>query len=301
MKVDSPIRAVTEHDADDMEAAFGLDARLGRYDLIGVLGNGGMSVVFEARDPAFDRVVAVKVLSAYRADPHYITMWLQHEAVIMALLTHPNVIQVHDVGIDRGCAFVVMELVRGCTLAEWMRRAPRTTAEVLTMYLLAGRGLAAVHSAGLVHRDFKPQNVLIGDDGRVVLSDFGVARKIDERDRPGVTSGGVAAAVLGTPAYMAPEQRAGRVIDARADQFSYCMALWEALHGSRPPVRGITAPLRAARSNDLDAEPGGPIPRRVRAALLRGLSADPEARWPSLAALLRVIERDSLCCRLPAA
>ena len=270
MNVDSPLRAVTEHDECDVDAAIGLDARLGRYDLLGVLGNGGMSVVFEARDPVFDRLVAVKVLSADRANPRTIAMWLQREAVIMARLAHPNVIQVHDVGIDQGCGFVVMELVRGCTLAAWVRRAPRTTADVLTMYLLAGRGLAAVHLAGLVHRDFKPHNVLIGDDGRAVLIDFGVARKIDERDRPGAPPGALAAAVLGTPAYMAPEQRAGGVVDARADQFSYCMALWEALHGSRPPVSGITAPLRAAHESGTDLGCADRIPRGVRAALLRG-------------------------------
>jgi eukaryotic-like serine/threonine-protein kinase len=297
MKVESPSRTVTEDGAGDVEAAIGLDARLGRYHLLGVLGNGGMSLVFEARDPAVDRVVAVKVLSAYRAGPRHITSWLQHEAVVMTRVTHPNVIRVHDVGIDHGCAFVVMELVRGSTLAEWIRRAPRSMADVLTMYVLAGRGLAAVHGAGLVHCDFKPHNVLVGDDGRVVLSDFGVARKLDERDRREVAGG----AVAGTPAYMAPEQRAGGAVDARADQFSFCMALWEALHGSRPPLGGITAPPRAAHPNGADGAPIGRIPRRVRAALVRGLAADPAARWPSLVGLLRVIELAALCRRIPVA
>ncbi|MBZ0235369.1 MAG: serine/threonine protein kinase, partial [Deltaproteobacteria bacterium] len=205
---------------------LGVGARLGRYELTGLLGAGGMGIVLAARDPELDRQVAVKILrsTAGMLDSDG-TARLRREGMAMARLTHPNVIRVYDVGIEGEHVFVAMELVRGTDLATWLRLKPRTDAEILAAFIEAGRGLAAAHDAGLVHRDFKPQNVLVGDDGRVLVTDFGLARDVDGRETdgpassdsprlasPAITETG---AVVGTPAYMAPEQRRGAV-DARA-------------------------------------------------------------------------------------
>jgi eukaryotic-like serine/threonine-protein kinase len=265
-----PARA--RHGADPVSGA-GDEARFGRYEVRAPIGEGGMGAVYEAFDPVLERAVAIKVLrrDCVRRDEH--AARLLREAVAMARLCHPNVVRVYDAGVDRGQSFVVMELVHGDTLATWTDAAPRTIRELLAMYVQAGRGLAAAHDAGLVHRDFKPENVLVARDGRVLVTDFGLARSADDTRSdvlaqwptpvaPFVTAPGV---VVGTPEFMAPEQRRGGAVDARADQYSFCLALWHALPGS-------------AR-----------LPGRVRAALLRGLATNPDERFASMHDLLAVL------------
>jgi serine/threonine protein kinase len=190
------------------------------------------------------------------------------EARAMARLAHPNVVTVHEVGEDGEHVYIVMELVAGATLRQWLA-TPRTWPRVLDVFVEAARGLASAHEAGIVHRDFKPDNVLVGDDGRTRVTDFGLARAPDE----------YATAPEGTPAYMAPEQRRGEPPTPAADQFSFCVALYEALYDRRPFVDddSTTAPI-APRSDD--------VPSLVWLAVRRGLAVDPHDRWPNMSALL---------------
>jgi tetratricopeptide (TPR) repeat protein len=262
--------------------------QLGRYRLLGRLGQGGMSVVFRAHDPQLRREVAVKLLHSSRGapDPEHQAR-LRREAHALGRLSHPNVVQVFEIGEVDGQTFVVMELVRGTTLREWLRAGPHPLPEVVAMVAQAGRGLAAAHAAGIVHRDFKPENVLIGADGRARVVDFGLARASPGEGAPVEVSTSSLAApltrsgtVLGTPAFMAPEQlrEAGRA-DARSDQFSFCVLLYEALYGERPFDDLTAAKVRPP-------PPGAQVPAALRAVLLRGLQHDPAERWPTMDALL---------------
>jgi hypothetical protein len=226
----------------------------------------------------------------------------------MAQLAHPNVVAVHDVGVFEDRVFVAMEYVQGTTLARWLADAPCTQREILAAYIAAGRGLAAAHAAGLVHRDFKPENVMVGDDGRVRVGDFGLARPFDTRvarfakraaDTPSgpsssghsghpladLTSTGV---VVGTPLYMAPEQYVGDPADARTDQFSFCVALHGAIYGARPFAGDTFTDLAASvLGGKIEPTPKGVrVPRRVRDAIHRGLALAPKDRWPTMDALL---------------
>ena len=209
--------------------------RVGRFEIDRVIGVGGMGVVFEARDPTLERRVAVKLL---RPDIVAGEMLLG-EAQAMARLQHPNIAVVHDVGKFGGQLYFCMEYIAGSTLRAWLGERDRSWREIVDVFVAAGRGLAYVHGAGLVHRDFKPDNVLIGRDGRVVVTDFGLARVVD-RGR-----------VVGTPAYMPPEQRRGERVDARADQYAFCVALRESA-GDRAPawLRRILAHGLAERAAD---------------------------------------------------
>ena len=266
------------------EAAVPPEGAIERYVIVGVLGAGAMGVVYAAYDPQLRRRVAVKLLrpSASAAGAPD----LLREARAMAMLQHPNVIAVHDAGDAGGRLFVAMELVEGMTLRQWLAQ-PRSRAETIAALVQAGRGLEAAHAAGLVHRDFKPDNVLVGDDGRVRVTDFGLARLGDDPD---------AMARAGTPAYMAPEQLLGRTVDARSDQFSFCVTLYEALYGRRPftvdaagRAGPADSPIGALRKQIVagPAWPASPrLPRRLTRAIARGLDADPERRFPSMAALL---------------
>jgi len=272
--------------------------RLGRYELRGLLGAGGMGAVFEAFDPVLDRSVAVKVLRNKREHLDEAgAARLLREGMTMARLAHPNVIRVYDLGFEAGHIFVAMELIRGCNLAEWTKRAPRTRQDIIGAYVEAGRGLAAAHDAGLVHRDFKPQNVLVGDDGRVLVTDFGLARSVGEDEPtepfqrtpaspPFVTEPGQ---IVGTPAFMAPEQRSGGTVDARADQYSFCLALWRDLTAA--PVEVATTPAASPDAPPaVDTNLAHRVPARIRGALLRGLAAAPELRFPSMRELLAALE-----------
>ena len=287
----------------DVAAGLAPGTVVGRYVIEHEIGSGGMGVVYAARDPALGRLVAVKVL---RGANHPSTEErVRREAQAMARLAHPNVVAVHDVGRFEDRIFVAMEYVAGATLAQWSA-TPRAPHEVLDAYYAAGRGLAAAHAAGIVHRDFKPENVFVGHDGRVRVGDFGVARTV--AIGPGyvpVPSSGAAAlpivsdppakpdrltapgTLLGTPYYIAPELYDGADADARSDQFSFCAALFMALHGERPfagdTFTALATNVRAGRIRRAKA-PG--VSRRIHAAIRRGLSADPAARFASLHDLL---------------
>ena len=365
--------------------------RRGRYVLLGQLGRGGMGVVHAAYDPVLDRKVALKLLRPGGGgdDDSAPRGRLLREARALARLSHPNVVHVYEVGtLEDHQVYIAMEYIEGQTLRAWQKQARRPFREVLARYRAAGRGLQAAHDAGLVHRDFKPDNVLLGKDGRVVVLDFGLAVAPEAgapgakaasapladassdstptaRLAPGANGSGSATAaqvavgtsgssgdpasgarpdrsspeaspeaspevppgslpldrytvdVVGTRPYMAPEQHVGRPLDARTDQYSFCLALYEGLYGQRPFVENrplgeldASADRRAAPSSE--PAPAGPswlvrqkfrrrvqppppesdVPGWLRQVVLRGLSADPAERWPAMADLLVELSRD---------
>ncbi len=269
---------------------------VGRFRLLERIGAGAMGVVYAAHDPELDRKVALKVLHGAASDPDRAAR-IEREARALARLRHPNVVTVHEVGTHAGARFIAMDLVDGVRLSEWMATVPPWR-RVVDVFVEAARGLAAAHDAGLVHRDFKPDNVLV-ERGHAKVVDFGFARSpatmptlsdhptegaVDTITRPG--------AIAGTPAYMAPEALRGE-IDARSDQFAFCASLYEALFGVRP-FTGPTIPAL------LEAIEGGRpttatihrrVPRWLRRAMMRGLAAQPGARWPSMHAWVREVER----------
>jgi tetratricopeptide (TPR) repeat protein len=304
----SPAPAADGGDVEELAPG----GRLGRYELIERIGAGGMGVVWAARDPELDRTVAVKILHARTASVDG-ELRLRREAQTMARLAHANVIRVYDVGFARGRLFLAMEHVAGGTLQDWLERAPRTTEEIVAIHVQAGRGLAAAHDAGLVHRDFKPSNVLVSDDGRVLVVDFGLARpSLDSplRGTPPIadatapsdagSSGGMlqtitrAGGLVGTPAFMSPEQLRGGPVDARADQFSFCVALWRALYKQAPfEGRGMAELRIATREGELvPPPPSARVPLHLRAALERGMKPEPADRFPSMHALLDALTDD---------
>jgi len=266
---------------------------VGRYEVIGYLGRGGMGIVYHAHDPELRRDVALKLLRADRRDDtDDASARLVREAQSMAQIAHPNVIAVFDVGTWEGEVFVAMELVSGGTLRAWCDE-PREQADILGAFVAAGRGLAAAHAAGLVHRDFKPDNVLVGSDGRMRVTDFGLARSHDpiaERRMPRgdveITDLTATGAVMGTPGYIAPELYAGEPTDARTDQFAFCVALWEALHGLKPFPSTTEKDLISAIETGEIVVPPRRTSYPIQRALRRGLAARPSARWPTMEALL---------------
>ncbi len=299
--------------------------QLGRYRVEELIGQGAMGAVYAARDPELDRRVAVKVIRpGLAAYSDMVAARLSREARAMAQVAHPNVVAVHDVGHAGGQVFVAMELAAGVTLREWLAAASRSWREVVAVFRGAGEGLAAAHAAKLVHRDFKPDNVLVDEDGRARVTDFGLARALarpepagpatqrgeargpamaasevgeSSRARPGSgradsSDGAVGltrtGATVGTPAYMAPEQHAHLPTDERSDQFSFCVALWEALFGERPFPGDTALELAEAvvcgRRRPLPRRPR--VPAWLRRALVRGLSVRPDERFPTMRALL---------------
>jgi tetratricopeptide (TPR) repeat protein len=267
--------------------------RVGRYLVLEHLGTGGMGRVHAAFDPVLERKVALKLVKSGRTPSaaEEVKARLLREGKSIAQLNHPNIVSIFDMGVSEGEVYVAMELVDGGSLKGWLAAKPRAWREVLAVYLDAGRGLAAAHRAGLVHRDFKPENVLIGADGRVRVSDFGLSTSVTARDeaRPALPTDSrltQTGAVLGTPAYMSPEQWEGRQADALSDQFSFCLALWEGLYGARPFERTQGRPSWRR----VEPTSGQGVPATVRAALERGLSIEPRARFASMEALLSVLE-----------
>ena len=273
----------------------------GRYVVVRELGSGAMGVVYQAYDPDLDRMVAVKrIRTDGRGDAVEARQRLQREAQAMAKLQHPNVIAVHDVGIAQGGLFVAMELVDGGTLRDWLKQE-RPWKEVVEVFVQAGRGLAAAHRAGLVHRDFKPANVLVAKDGRVRVLDFGLVSAPRSEDSRGslsasqvddmeLTRGGT---VLGTPGYMAPEQHHGRPADARSDIYAYCVALFEGLYGHRPFAGTSVARLaRSKEAMEISTVSDRRIPPRLHGTVLRGLAVAPDARWPTMDELIDALARD---------
>lgn len=259
---------------------------VGRFVVLERIGEGAMGVVYAAYDPELDRKVALKLL--HGGGDAKGRARLTREAQALARLTHPNVVVVYDVGVHRDEVYVAMELVEGRSLRAWLA-VDRPTEDVLRVFLAAGEGLAAAHDADLVHRDFKPENVLVDERGAPKVVDFGLARG-DGEPVGAVPEGALLSAsltrtgaLLGTPAYMPPEQLAGEPADARADQFAFCVAMWEALEGARPFEGQSVAALREA----IEAGPkASRMDRRVAAALRRGLSPKPADRFDDMAALL---------------
>ncbi len=291
--------------------------QLGRYVIVRALGAGGMGAVYAARDPELDREVAIKLLRARvrsAEDEERARARLLREGRAMAKLVHPNVIRVYDIGLHEGQVFVAMEIIDGGTLGEWQATGPHPWREVLAIYASAGRGLAAAHRAGIVHRDFKPGNVLLARDGRVLVTDFGIARlsdgegpSSDEWAAAGGPSGELTVtqtgAIMGTPEYMSPELLRGAPVDARADQFAFCLALYQGLYGERPFV--TPASEQGARSTPLEElkqtllagqlrppPRGSVVPGWLREHVLRGLRLEPGERFPSMDALLAALAAD---------
>ena len=291
--------------AVDPSAGQGI-VTVGRYQLGSRLGAGGMGVVFEAHDPELHRRVAIKLLHPGATEDAEVTRArLLREARAMAQLSHPNVVAVHDVGRVGDQIFLAMELVDGTTLSQWLKGGTRSHKEILETFVQAGRGLQAAHEVGMVHRDFKPDNVLIGVDGRARVTDFGLAQPAawTDGDAPAGSTSGEAlkmsvaittahGAIVGTPAYMAPEQWQGRAADARSDQFSFCVALYEALFDERPFFGRTWMELSGNVLSGKTKPPPRGTPGWLRAALLRGLSIDPTARHPAMAPLLGALTRD---------
>ncbi len=269
----------------------GFPSKIGRYRIAGRIASGGMGQVFRGHDPALDRPVAVKVLGPNRPGAIDAEVLLQ-EARALASISHPNVVEVFEVGTDDGVVFIAMELVDGTTLDDWRTDERPGWVEIVRVYVQAGDGLAAAHQAGLVHRDFKPSNVLLGRDGRARVLDFGLAAPCVARVTGGldVEAGRQALGWAGTPAYMAPECVRGERASARSDQFSYCVALWEALFGGRPyAAKTVRGARRLAETGRLLRPGKTSVPNVIIDALSRGLSPDPQARWPSMAPLLQVL------------
>lgn len=288
-------------------------ARIGRYVVLSTLGAGGMGAVYEAFDPALERKVAIKVLrtaaSASKHDPTHDpgAQRLMAEARALASLSHPNIVPIYDVGQADHEVYLAMELVSGLTLRAWSAHSRRPWMEVVETLAAAGDGLAAAHADGLMHRDFKPDNVMIGDDGRVIVLDFGLALasadpEFERASRHGPAQDSadgefppLGRGLTGTPAYMAPEQLAGHSLDEGCDQFSFFVALFEAVTGQRPFAGIAHEQLRSAMKSR------GPIwprstrahPRWLRRVIERGLAFAPESRHPSMACALEQL-RDGL-------
>ena len=287
---------------------------IGRYVLKKVIGRGGMGVVYVALDPSLNRRIAIKILhttkgSANLNDPEGAAARLLREAQAMATIGHPNLVQVHDVGTFMGSVFIAMEFVNGRTLREWnAETTSEDWKEILKVYLSAADALQAAHDAKLIHRDFKPDNVMLGFDSRVRVMDFGLARSTGERkpeDSMAMNTSDVlgkpltaTGMIMGTPAYMAPEQFLGEPTDERTDQFSFCVSLYEALYGHRPFMgKNMTEVAKAVMRGKIKLpDRKVPVPDFVLTTLIKGLQCTPEDRFDTMADLAEALteppERD---------
>jgi serine/threonine protein kinase len=280
---------------------------LGRYRILGRLGRGGMGVVLHAHDPDLERELAIKLLHERSDDPTAARgrALLMREARAIAKLSHPNVIQIFDIGIHQGRVYLAMELVRGQPLQVWMRE-DHNLAELLAVFVRAARGLAAAHEAGLVHRDFKPPNVLVDDKLRVRVLDFGLAQPLGDPsagDWQALLGDHAQAAatfetsimthgLAGTPAYMSPEQFRSAHVDERSDQFAFCVSLYEGLFGVRPFTGATLFELREAvtRAELVLPSAADRLPPELRALLRRGLACDPTLRFADMGPILEILE-----------
>ncbi|MGB1275523.1 MAG: serine/threonine-protein kinase, partial [Nannocystaceae bacterium] len=297
--------------------------RIGRFVIVRRIGVGGMGMVYSAYDEELDRKVAIKVLHADSGGSSGRARILR-EAQVLARLSHPNIIHVYEVGeLDNGQVFMAMEFFEGMTVYDWAHAKQRSWRALLSIYLQTAEGLAAAHEIGLIHRDVKPENILVDGRGRAVLLDFGLARmRGDASDRPTqepteedahsdkvlgriaeVTSSEAeviartltaTGSIMGTPAYMSPEQCAGLPADARSDQFSFCVSLYEGLYGERPFAgRNLSEVIVTICQGEVrDAPRGSRVSTWLRRVLLRGLSVKPSERWPSMQALAQALRRD---------
>ncbi|HVR01710.1 MAG TPA: serine/threonine-protein kinase, partial [Polyangia bacterium] len=293
---------------------------IGRYIVLGLLGKGGMGVVYSAYDPELDRKIALKLLRvAHRKkgeDVDAKRTRLLREAKAIARLSHPAVVVVYDVGTFQDQVFIAMELVDGMTAMRWRATRNPSWKEVLRVFIEAGEGIEAAHAADLIHRDFKPENVMVTREGKVRVMDFGLARTMeritedvppDAADGDGPTLPSIRQAesrltnegnVVGTPAYMPPEQYLG-VTDERSDQFSFCVSLYECVYGQHPfearTSFGLTGNVQAGRIHDAPANTK--VPLWLRKILLRGMKPRPEDRYASMPELLDVLGRDPAVAR----
>ena len=305
-------------------------SNLGRYVIIESIGSGGMGTVYRAYDPQLNRGVALKILSVKHEDfqeAERAKARLIREAQALAQLSHPNVVAVHDAGTFEDDVFIAMELVEGKTLGDWLKEKKRAVKEILEVMIAAGRGLSAAHKAGLVHRDFKPGNVMVGDDGRVRVLDFGLARAADQQESvedeqlvseqevqscesnepfdykeissdsspnlllsPLTHAGGI----LGTPMYMAPEQHLGLKTDARTDQFGFCVVLYEVLYGKRPFLATTMEKLKreVIRQKVRPPSTDTDVPAWLWEIIYKGLSVEPEDRYATIDSLLEELDKD---------
>lgn len=281
----------------------------GRYDLVEQLGAGGMGVVWRARDTRLNRNVAVKVLPASAVGSENARTRLIREAHAAAALEHEGIVRVYDVGeIDGGGAFLVMELVRGQTLREALEKRSFGFAGVLAVIVSAARALGVAHAAGIVHRDVKPDNIMIRDDGRVVVVDFGVAKPVAREllataaeTVAGVTSASITAAgqLVGTPAYLAPEQAKGVEVSAATDQFALAVTAYEALTGKLPWIGDGVVEIVASvlRDHPPPVSDSVPLPPALDEAIARALAKDPAKRWPDMSAFADAL--DAIADELP--
>ena len=278
---------------------------IGRFVVGERIGTGGLGVVYAAYDPELDRKVAVKLVApANKSDEGSADMHarLRREARAMAKLVHPNVVTIFDVGVHADSVFVAMELVEGVTLQHWWDGARGDWRRIRNLFVGAARGLAAAHDKGIVHRDFKPSNVIVTPDPEIArVLDFGLARSAEVVASPAGSGGETglsvvtrAGSIVGTPAYMAPEQARGGAVDPRSDQWSFCFTMWEALFGTRP-FGGDDLPARLALVDAGPPEPPrhGGAPTWLVAALRRGLAADPDDRFATMDALIDALQADT--------
>jgi serine/threonine protein kinase/tetratricopeptide (TPR) repeat protein len=307
---------------DAMSSVLDPGVYVDRYRILDVVGSGGIGVIYAAFDEALGRNVALKLLRPSARSSRKLERRrarLVREAQALARLSHPNVVPIYEVGMFEDRVFLAMEYIEGSTMRRWLRRTQRSWQEILDKYIQAGRGLAAAHAADIVHRDFKPDNVLVGEDERVRVLDFGLATPVPDAlatgryatlsfdDAPTPRGGRPKSAphhlsesvsslitahgkVMGTPAYMSPEQSRGEPIDARSDQYSFCVALWEALFGERPhgpPT--ATARIRLHRRLSERGMTGKDVPQAIQRALERGLSVHPEDRFENMDALIAAL------------
>jgi serine/threonine protein kinase/formylglycine-generating enzyme required for sulfatase activity len=311
-------------DADLDVLAVG--AKVGRYLVVERIGAGAMGVVYAAYDPKLDRKIALKLLRPQegKGDQARRTARLEREAQAIAKLSHPNVVGIFDVGVHEGQVFMAMEYLAGGTLRDWLAAKKRPWREILKMFIEVGHGLAGAHAEGLIHRDFKPDNVLLDKNGVPKVVDFGLVRlsaAVDPTASGGIdrgTSGDAkqeevasaphvtgptaltrTGALTGTPAYMAPEQFLGKPIDARTDQFAFFVALYEALYGERPfageTVMGLADSVTSGKVRS--APKGSDIPGWVRACVVQGLRVDPAERYSGFGQLLSVLANDPVVRR----
>ncbi len=274
-------------------------SHVGRFRLERLLGAGGMGVVYLAHDPDLDRRVAVKLLHQRLTNEPHGQRRMLREAKAMAKLQHPNVVTVYEFGTIDDRMWIAMELVEGTTLSEWRRAEKRTWIAGLDVMLAAGRGLRAAHAAGLVHRDIKPDNIMISEDGRVRVMDFGLVRAhsdgvvaSNQAPRPAADLALTGAdALVGTPRYMAPEQYRMAEADARSDQYAWCVACWEVVYGQHPfPQRSLVALSDAILAGKITPPPiDHPAPDWLREVLTRGLSVDPAGRFADMRELFAAI------------
>lgn len=282
--------------------------RLGRFVLLRKLGEGGMGTVYAAYDEQLDRKIAVKLLRPIEEDQPRLRQRVLREAQAMARVSHPNLLHVYEVGEIASQIFIAMEFIDGVTLAVRQQESGHHFREILTLYLQAGRGLAAAHAAGLVHRDFKPDNVLVDRRGTAHVLDFGLARLQGDVEPPDELSRGELAALVsqpalhtpvsqpgalsGTPGYMSPEQYLCRAADSRSDQFSFCVALFEALFKVRPfggdSLDEMASAVTRGELRPIPANSGVPI--EIQRALQRGLATEPEQRFASMDDLLQALD-----------